>query len=154
MHGPVEESLSRFTPSPGGIDRDAILFAAGRSSARPDRKWPTLAALLALSQILTVGLLLSPGPLPPPTTPLPVPIVPSEVAPPAPTIVRDWRSALDESPVPPPGSDDLIPDEPPLRVCAANRLLNSLPANIPFLLRCQDLTMPSVSLLSATLFFA
>lgn len=120
MPGPVEDLLSRFTPSPGGLDRDAVLFAAGRASARQSRKWPTLAALLALSQALTVALLLSPGPLPPSTIPpLPVLIVPSEVEPPTPTLVRDWRSVLDESPVSPPASDDLISDEPPLHVYSA-----------------------------------
>ena len=119
MPGPLEESLSRFTPSPGGLDRDALLFAAGRASSPPDRKWPALAALLALSQMLTVALLLSPGPLPPSPTPPPAPIVPSEVAPPAPFIVRDWRSAFDESTVPLTASDDLIPDEPPLHVYSA-----------------------------------
>ena len=118
MPGPVEESLSRFTPSLGGIDRDAILFAAGRASARPDRKWPTLAALLALSQILTVWLLLSPGPLPPSPTPLPVPIIPSDPETTIP-IVRDWRPIFDETAVPPIVSDDLIPDEPPLHAYSA-----------------------------------
>jgi hypothetical protein len=46
---PVVERLSRFTPDAGGLDRDSLLFAAGRASARPNRPWVALAAGLALS---------------------------------------------------------------------------------------------------------
>ena len=41
------ERLSRFKPDAGGLDRDALLFATGRASARPNRGWVALAALLA-----------------------------------------------------------------------------------------------------------
>ena len=58
------ERLSRFTPDAGGLDRDALLFAAGRASARPNRGWITLAALLANTQILSL-VLLWPRPTPP-----------------------------------------------------------------------------------------
>ena len=47
MSEPILERLSRFTPDAGRLDRDALLFAAGRSSARPNRGWKTLATLLA-----------------------------------------------------------------------------------------------------------
>ena len=116
MPGPLEDMLSRFTPSPGGLDRDAVLFAAGRASARPGRKWPTLAALLALSQALTLALLVAGTPPHPEPPARPAPTVPSEPLIPSPEVVRDWRSAFDETPYSPPAMDDLVPDEPPLHV--------------------------------------
>ena len=60
--------LSRFTPDPGGLDRDALLYAAGRASARPSRAWPALAAALAVTQVLTLALL-RPRPAPPAVQP-------------------------------------------------------------------------------------
>jgi hypothetical protein len=53
----ILERLSRFTPDAGGLDRDALLFAAGRNSVRPDRGWATLASLLAGTQALSLVLL-------------------------------------------------------------------------------------------------
>jgi hypothetical protein len=64
MSEPVLERLSRFTPNAGGLDRDALLFAAGRGSARPSRGWITLATLLANTQILSL-VFLWPRPTPP-----------------------------------------------------------------------------------------
>ena len=46
MSEPLAERLSRFTPDGSGLDRDALLFAAGRASARPNRRWVALAAAL------------------------------------------------------------------------------------------------------------
>jgi hypothetical protein len=71
MSGPFPERLSRFTPDAGSLDPAAVLFAAGRRSARPNRGWIALAAALAVSQGLTLALLWhSPAapvaPLPPP----------------------------------------------------------------------------------------
>ena len=125
MPGPLADGLSRFTPSLGTLDRDGLLFAAGRASARPARKWPTVAALLALSQALTLALLVAGTPPPRSEPPVEViPVVPSESEPPSPPIVRRWPSALDELPVPEPASSDLMPDEPPLHVSSAwNELL-------------------------------
>jgi hypothetical protein len=57
MSEPFLERLSRFTPDTGGLDRDALLFAAGRASARPGRGWKTLAAVLAATQALSLALL-------------------------------------------------------------------------------------------------
>src|SRR5437879_2202531 len=51
---PMTERLSRFTPNAAGLDRDAILFAAGRQSARSHRIWASLAGLLAISQGITL----------------------------------------------------------------------------------------------------
>ena len=57
MSEPILERLSRFTPDPGRLDRDALLFAAGRDSARPNRGWMTVASLLAGTQALSLALL-------------------------------------------------------------------------------------------------
>src|SRR5258708_39994063 len=51
------ERMSRFTPDAGKLDRDALLFAAGRGSARPNRMWKSLAAVLASTQVLSFVLL-------------------------------------------------------------------------------------------------
>src|SRR5437016_1864558 len=51
------ERLSRFTPDGTGIDRDGLLFAAGRASARPNRRWVALAGALAACQLLTLTFL-------------------------------------------------------------------------------------------------
>ena len=54
MSEPLAERLSRFTPDAGELDRDALLFAAGRASARPGRRWKAVAGALAASQLLTL----------------------------------------------------------------------------------------------------
>jgi len=58
MSEPLLERLNRFTPDAGRLDRDALLFAAGRSSARPSRGWMALASVLAGTQALSLLLLL------------------------------------------------------------------------------------------------
>jgi hypothetical protein len=68
MSEPSLERLSRFTPDAGGLDRDALLYAAGRASARPNRGWITLAVALAVSQAMTL-VLLWPRPAPPAARP-------------------------------------------------------------------------------------
>jgi hypothetical protein len=78
MAEPFLERLNRFTPDAGLLDRDALLFAAGRSSARPNRGWMALAGLLLATQSLSLVLL-----WPHPTTPsggLPLPV--ASMAPP------------------------------------------------------------------------
>ncbi len=50
------ERLSRFTPA-SGLDRDGLLFAAGRASARPGRPWMALTGVLAATQLLSLVLL-------------------------------------------------------------------------------------------------
>jgi hypothetical protein len=57
MSEPFLERLSRFTPDAGSVDRDALLFATGRASARPNRRWIALAAALATTQVLSLVLL-------------------------------------------------------------------------------------------------
>lgn len=85
--------LAKFTPAAGGLDRDAVVFAAGRASVRHGRVWPALAGALALSQVVTL-LWLWPARSPEPLIPQsPVPV--------------DEPSLMEESPVSPaaqPGS--------------------------------------------------
>jgi hypothetical protein len=57
MSEPFLDRLSKFTPDAGGLNRDALLFAAGRASARPNRGWIALATALAGSQALSLALL-------------------------------------------------------------------------------------------------
>jgi hypothetical protein len=57
MSEPFIERLSRFTPDAGGLDRDFLLYAAGRASVRPNRTWIALAAALAVTQPLFLILL-------------------------------------------------------------------------------------------------
>ena len=58
MSEPFLERLSRFTPAAGGLNRDELLFAAGRNSARPNRTWKALASTLAVTQALSLALFL------------------------------------------------------------------------------------------------
>lgn len=64
MSEPFLERLSRFTPDAGRVDRDALLFATGRASARPNRVWIALVGALAATQALSLVLSL-PQPAPP-----------------------------------------------------------------------------------------
>jgi hypothetical protein len=54
---PFLERMSKFTPDVGHLERDALLFTAGRASARPNRLWITLASTLAGTQVLSLALL-------------------------------------------------------------------------------------------------
>jgi hypothetical protein len=54
MSDPIEERLGRLTPAASGLDRTALLFAAGRASARPNRPWQALAGALAALQVATL----------------------------------------------------------------------------------------------------
>ena len=47
------ERVSQFTPNAGRLDRDALLFAAGRASARPNRGLIALATVLTSTQVLS-----------------------------------------------------------------------------------------------------
>jgi hypothetical protein len=74
MSEDVIGKLESFTPS--AMDRDAILFAAGRASVRPMRFWKWATAALFVSQLVTLVAWLAPRSEPPPTVPAirPVPI--------------------------------------------------------------------------------
>jgi hypothetical protein len=92
MSEPLLERLSRFTPDTGTLDRDGLLYAAGRASARPNRGWIALAAALAASQLITL-VVLWPRPAPP-VAQLP----PPAVQPAAPSPAEPPTSDSPESP--------------------------------------------------------
>ncbi|HEV7224239.1 MAG TPA: hypothetical protein VGN42_16140 [Pirellulales bacterium] len=57
MSEPFLERLSQFTPDASGLDRDALLFAAGLNSARPNRVWKSVSAVLVGAQLLSLACL-------------------------------------------------------------------------------------------------
>jgi hypothetical protein len=127
MSRPIAEILSRFTPDGSTLDRDALLFAAGRASARPNRALGVLAACLALSQAVTLAALgyRPAGPVEsPPSREAVVPAapdVPVTSPPPADGPLAVWPQAG----VGPDGlprlsaAGDLVPDAPPLTALSA-----------------------------------
>ncbi len=56
---PLIDKLSRLTPASAGIDREAILFAAGRASASRAGRWKVAVLVLAVTQMATGGLWLT-----------------------------------------------------------------------------------------------
>jgi hypothetical protein len=52
------DRLTRFTPDAGKLNRDELLFEAGRRSAPSNRAWKTAAFALAVTQCLSLVLLL------------------------------------------------------------------------------------------------
>ena len=58
-HDPLIDKLAQFSPAASSIDRDAMLFAAGRASAPRSQTWKALAAGLAFSQAAMVVLWLT-----------------------------------------------------------------------------------------------
>jgi hypothetical protein len=121
---PVARLLSRFTPDSSALDRDALLFAAGRASVPPGRRWMALAGALAASQAVTLGLLLWSGQAPtavgPPVT---VEVEPSrQPAPEVPTPEASgiWRVFATDGSLPAEtAAEHLMPPEPPLRAFGA-----------------------------------
>jgi hypothetical protein len=63
---PLISQLSKFTPD-GSLDRDALLFAAGKASARSNWRWKMLAGALAATQLVILGFILLPTVTPPTT---------------------------------------------------------------------------------------
>ncbi len=66
MTNDVPDRLARFTPAAGRLDRDEILFQAGRASAPTPRVWKLAVAGLIVSNLVA----LAPRPAPP--SPVPV----------------------------------------------------------------------------------
>jgi hypothetical protein len=69
---PTLARLARFSPAPPALDRDELLFQAGRASARPGRAWKSAVAVLVVAQVTTLALWLGspshPAPVPGPET--------------------------------------------------------------------------------------
>ena len=104
------DALKGFTPDGSGLDRDALLFEAGRASVgSPARAWGFV-ALLALSQALTLGFCLLRLPERPPAAVEPPPPSFSPSYRGNPSLLRDLP---EEEPAVPAAS--LLPDDPPLR---------------------------------------
>jgi hypothetical protein len=58
MNDPIHEITNRlrqFQPESSSIDRDELMFEAGRQSVQPTRKWQGMAGLLAFSQACTLA---------------------------------------------------------------------------------------------------
>ena len=117
---PVTDRLARFTPSAAGLDRDALLFAAGRRSGRGSRLWPAAVALLAVSQAVTL-VMLWPGSQEPVTSAPAAPAfapVPSLSVPPNSSSPDLWTagSSPDVLAAPPSGrpGEVFVTSEPPL----------------------------------------
>jgi hypothetical protein len=124
MSEPFLERLSRFTPDAGVLDRDAMLFAAGRNSARPNRRWMALAGVLASTQALSLALLWVPPPhegglsVPVATAPSPAALVkPATAAEPADSGLLSVHSDLRDAEIVdrPSESVSLVDSGPPLR---------------------------------------
>jgi hypothetical protein len=127
MPEPLSERLSRLTPDGSGLDRDGLLFEAGRLAARPNRWWQALAATLAVAQVLTL-VLLWPRAAPPPSGPVVLPTPATPVEPPYAPAPQDSellmlnQRLLDgktDSLLPPVSIERLAPNEPPLHVFTA-----------------------------------
>jgi hypothetical protein len=121
MSEPLAEILSRFTPNATDLNRDALLFAAGRASVRPRRGWQALAGVLAASQLLTL-LCLWPR-TPPVSVPNTTPFAASEPSRPGSAVEPDpsaWGALLQrmketDLDYPTPSSDQpMVPPDPPL----------------------------------------
>ena len=57
----VADALSALTPRPAHLDRDGILFEAGRRSVRPSRFWPLATVTVGIvAGVLALALLLRP----------------------------------------------------------------------------------------------
>jgi hypothetical protein len=123
MSEPLAERLSRFTPNAADLNRDALLFAAGRASVRPSLTWPALAGVLAASQLLTLLCLWPRTPSAPTAMPFAKTESPrSDPAPqPAPEFdPLEWRALrqqmleTDLDQPTPPSAQPMVPPDPPL----------------------------------------
>ncbi len=124
MSEPLAERLSRFTPNATDLNRDALLFAAGRASMRPSRVWPALAGALAVAQLVTLFCLWPrTSPPPPNSTPLASTersrpdLTPVPAPEPDPSELRALQQRMTETDLDyptPPGDQPLVPPDPPL----------------------------------------
>jgi hypothetical protein len=117
---PLTDALVRFTPVPG-FDRDALLFEAGRRSARPSRLLHVGAALLALANVVLLVVAWPRDHEPPALAPAASPAI-EFVIPPASPPADGWtvRSSPDVLASPPPSMDgEFIRVGPPLTARSA-----------------------------------
>jgi hypothetical protein len=99
-----ESALKKFTPA--GPNRDVLLYAAGRASARPPARWKWATGLLAVSQAVTLTLWLWPKadvvPLPLPALPPPVVAPDPDPVPPSPPEPYSYLALMYRDPDPEP----------------------------------------------------
>jgi hypothetical protein len=117
----MTDRLSRFTPNAPGLDRDAILFAAGRRSARGAWAWKVATALLIVTQVATLVALwpkepavVNPVVAPPAPVPAPAPLPPPASPPPDVWTAGMSPDVLQSPPVR--ATVQFAPTEPPLTV--------------------------------------
>jgi hypothetical protein len=126
MSDPLADGLSRLTPNAGGLDRDGLLFAAGRASARPNRVWKVLTAFLALAQVAQLAVLWPHSK--PPVIPISAPSSVIEPGSPPTTpsatggsfVLRNLPDSLDD-PSPRVVDEALVADPPPLHALASSK---------------------------------
>jgi hypothetical protein len=123
---PATDRLSRFTPTAAGLDRDAILFAAGRRSARMSWLWPAAAVVLAISQAATLVILWPRSPEVIVTPPTPAAVHPASelVLPPAspsPDVLSASSRPEDLQKEPAPASGEYVSSGPTLTVASSLR---------------------------------
>lgn len=123
----IAGQLSRFTPDRGALDRDALIFAAGRATANKHRGWKALAGALAASQLLTLVMLWPrAAAMAPSGRQIDVASLPGSAIESAPTAaleaspfqlstLRQELSATRRDSVPPQVDGPMLPDVPPLR---------------------------------------
>jgi hypothetical protein len=124
MSEPLADRLKRFTPDGAALDRDALLFQAGRASVRPRRGWMLLALALVFSQAATLAVLW-PRPFPSvgparvgPSHPTVEPVTPTPSPDPSEWLTLNQQVFGQTERDLPSGAlaGPLVPDEPHLRV--------------------------------------
>jgi hypothetical protein len=88
----VERSLAALTPSAGAFDRDALMFTAGRRSARRGWAWPGAAACSTLAAAVLAAVLIF--------RPAPEPVVRVEVVREVERLPADAPAPPERSPIP------------------------------------------------------
>jgi hypothetical protein len=124
MSEPLADRMKRFTPEGAALDRDALLFNAGRASVRPGHGWKLFALSLVFSQVATLGLLwprpaprTSPSLIQPPQQPAEPSSPPPSFDPSEWLVLNHRASVAAETDFPPTMSaGPLVPDEPALSV--------------------------------------
>jgi len=116
MNDTLPGRLGSLKPSGASLDRDGMLFAAGRASVKPRRIWPALAGLFAITQCVSLVLLLN-GPrtrdVEVVVDSTPRPGTPTVESLPAPSIyVKALRTADPEALPPIIAVPAVLPDEP------------------------------------------
>lgn len=112
--------LARFTPTTAGIDRDAILFAAGQASASTGRVWKLATATLAISQSTMIGVWLFGSTAPPTPVERPEPSRERHSESSYVNLIRQWERG--GAPAIEANADDSPPMQPTLTIASGRHL--------------------------------